>query len=116
MLIRVDFPRPVCPIVKVRTIAQAGKEARSIAKRTDTNNIELETALEKLSLDLRGDTVETDMATGEHVCSLRHNCCWESMKKGCGNETRSKGVDRRQGGAKWMVLPQFNASRKEGGR
>ena len=105
------LPKTSLSYSKVRTIAQASKEARSIAKHTDTDNIELETAFKQLSLDLRGDTVETDMATGEYGCSLRHNCCWESMKIGCGNGTRSKGVERRQGGgARWMVLPQFNAS------
>ena len=33
------------------------------------------------------------------------------MKMDCGNGTRSKGVERRQGGGvKWVELPQFNAS------
>lgn len=31
---------------------------------TDADDIELETTLQELALDLRGDTVETDMALG----------------------------------------------------
>ena len=39
---------------------------------TNANNIELETALQELLLDLGGDAVETDMALGEDALrSLR---------------------------------------------
>lgn len=36
-----------------------------IVALTDTHNIELETTLQELLLDLRGDAVETDMAARE---------------------------------------------------
>lgn len=35
---------------------------RGLLQLTDTHNIELETTLQELLLDLRGDAVETDMA------------------------------------------------------
>lgn len=50
--------------------------------RTDADNIELETALQQLLLNLRGDAVETNMALGEDrlrgtVAVLLHgrHCC-----------------------------------------
>lgn len=38
---------------------------------TNTHDIELETTLQQLPLDLRGDAVETDMAVGEDGGLLR---------------------------------------------
>lgn len=74
VLIRVDFPRPVCP---VRTVSQSGSMPIIILARshlpccfshTNTHDIELETALQQLPLDLRSDTIETDMAARENRC------------------------------------------------
>lgn len=46
------LPKTSLSYSKIRTIAQVGKDARSIAKHTDTDNIELETAFKQLSLNL----------------------------------------------------------------
>ena len=35
-----------------------------VCRLTDTDDVELETTLQELALDLRGDAVETDMALG----------------------------------------------------
>ena len=48
VLINVDFPRPVCPVEKVR---YEGPQSRRIV-RTHADNVELEASLEQLSLDL----------------------------------------------------------------
>lgn len=38
-----------------------------MSERTNADNVELETALEQLLLDLGGDGVEADVALGEHA-------------------------------------------------
>ena len=66
VLTRVDLPRPVCPIrkeEKERSIR--GLTVVNEGIHTNTHDIELETTLQQLPLDLRGDAVETDMAVGE---------------------------------------------------
>ena len=46
-------------------VAMAGRKKKVRGTHTDTHDIELETTLQELALDLRGDAVETDMAVGE---------------------------------------------------
>lgn len=46
----------------------------SFSKLTNANDIELETSLQQLLLDLGGDGVETNMAPWEHSVPLRHGC------------------------------------------
>lgn len=80
---------------------------------TNTDNIELKTALQKLPLDLRGDTVKTDVTTrkyssslGHHRCSLSHDykvlnggeggCASSRMQEGKGSfSTKKDNVKRR---------------------
>lgn len=69
VLIRVDLPRPVCPTRGAASeFVQWAREnvpgTACIIDLTNANNIELETTLEKLLLDLLGDAVETDVAFG----------------------------------------------------
>lgn len=68
VLIKVDLPRPVCPahrkLVYIRDLGGVC--------RTNTDDVELETSLEELLLDLLGDAVETNMASREDSVSLIH--------------------------------------------
>ena len=50
---------------------------------TNTNDIELETSLDELALDLRGDTIETNMAVGVDGSSWHggHDFDWDSIKR-----------------------------------
>ena len=41
---------------------------------TNTHDVELEATLEEFPLDLRGDTIETDMAMGENSGLLSLSC------------------------------------------
>lgn len=41
-------------------------------KRTDANDIELETSFQEFLLDLLGDTIETNVASWEDGVPLRH--------------------------------------------
>lgn len=50
VLINVDFPRPVCPAKLSDMVA-----VHSQIGRTNTDDVELEAALEQLSLDLAGN-------------------------------------------------------------
>lgn len=54
----VDLPRPVCPVVRVRCM----HDAWLIGLLTNADDIELETPLHRLPLNLLGDAVETDIA------------------------------------------------------
>lgn len=66
VLTRVDLPRPVCPISKGKTgTSIQNPRASGGCIHTNTHNIELETTLQQLPLNLGGDTVETDVAVGE---------------------------------------------------
>lgn len=64
---------------------------------TNTDNIELKTTLQKLPLNLRGDTVETDVTTrkdssslGHHRCSLSHDCKILNGEGGCASSGMQK--------------------------
>lgn len=46
--------------------------AEAVEGRTNADDIELETSLQQLALNLRGDTIETNMAVGIH--SGRSHC------------------------------------------
>lgn len=50
--------------------------------RTDTHHIELEATLEQLLLDLRRDTVETDMAAREDRILRRGGCACSGSHRG----------------------------------
>ena len=67
-LINVDFPSPVWPVAN--TVSILKRTLRSL--HTNTDDIELETTLQQLLLDLLGDTVETNMAPRENRISLVH--------------------------------------------
>lgn len=47
-------------------------QCRQGGRRTNADDVELETSLEQLLLDLRGDAVETDVASGENSIPLVH--------------------------------------------
>jgi hypothetical protein len=69
VLMSVDFPRPVWPIMHQYTASN-----KSADRLTNADDIELETALQKLLLNLLCDAVESDMTSGEDGIPLRH-CC-----------------------------------------
>lgn len=69
VLMSVDFPRPVWPIVCQYTASN-----KSADRRTNADDIELETTLQKLLLNLLCDAVESNVTSGEHGVPLRH-CC-----------------------------------------
>ena len=63
VLMSVDFPSPVCPM---RSIEQRHSFTMiKLRRRTDADDIELESSLQELPLDLRRDAVETHVATRE---------------------------------------------------
>jgi len=67
VLMRVDFPRPVCPeITKVRECAVEDGTWHCHVELTNADDIELETALQQLALNLRCDAVETNVASWVH--------------------------------------------------
>jgi hypothetical protein len=69
VLIRVDLPRPVCPDAQHQqkhTLRGRGVYLGQIIALTNADDIELETALQELALNLRGDAIETNMASGVH--------------------------------------------------
>lgn len=101
MLMRVDFPRPVWPAIEGEEVRLVGDAIESSGhaiavqgpqaskgggarrdKHTNTNDVELETTLQELALDLAGDAVETNMALGVdgRRGSGRH-CRWWFEKK-----------------------------------
>jgi hypothetical protein len=61
--------------VRVEDVVDAGRLAQT--GLADTDDIELEAALEELLLNLVGDAVETDVALGEDGRGLLRGC-------GCG--------------------------------
>ena len=70
VLMRVDLPSPVWPV-----ICQYGDRSHLAAELqlTNADDVELETALQQLSLNLRCDAVETNVASREDgVGLLRH--------------------------------------------
>ncbi len=66
VLIRVDFPSPVCPETMVRKFPNGYQAVFWEAKLTNADDVELETTLQQLALDLGCDTVETNMAARVH--------------------------------------------------
>jgi len=74
VLIKVDFPRPVCPVEGGQRALARGPEPCGLqvhsSKRTDTYDIELKASLEQLPLNLRGDAVEPNVALGKHRLGL----------------------------------------------
>lgn len=64
---------------------------------TDTHDIELETTLQELPLDLRGDAVETNMAVGENGGLL--------SRSSAGSGSHS-GRSEREDGARNSEIPQ----------
>lgn len=65
VLTSVDLPRPVCPTRRRRRGQSEVSQSVNEGIHTNTHDIELETTLQQLPLDLGGDAVETDMAVGE---------------------------------------------------
>ena len=68
VLIRVDFPSPVWPV----TLGQRRSSHQSYAGLTDTDDVELEASLEQLLLDLLGDAIKPNMASGKDRIPLWH--------------------------------------------
>ena len=76
VLIRVDFPSPVCP----EQLSEACHAQHFSPVLTNTNDIELETSLQQLALDLLRDTIETDVtARKDSIC---HRRCHVEQKPG----------------------------------
>lgn len=82
VLIRVDLPSPVWPVVRretrqLRSRAGGGGGGRRsrAALLTDTDDIELESTLEELALDLGRDAIETDVALGVNRGSGHRRHC-----------------------------------------
>jgi hypothetical protein len=80
VLIRVDFPRPVWPIVKVKGTVNASsfnEQLDNFRPRTNTHHIELKATLQELPLNLRCDAVKTNVAAREdsgRVGRVRISC------------------------------------------
>ncbi len=68
VLMRVDFPRPVWPIEP----GQSSPVHPGHAELTDADDIELESSLQQLLLDLLRDAIKTNMASREDSIPLRH--------------------------------------------
>lgn len=64
VLMSVDLPKPVWPVnpVSFQFGLRDVKTPRQRAPLTNANNVELESALQQLALNLRRDAVETNMA------------------------------------------------------
>jgi hypothetical protein len=81
VLIRVDFPRPVWPIGRVKDTVNASsfkEQLDSCRPRTNTHHIELKATLQELPLNLRCDTVKANM-------TARKNSGWVGrIRIGCG--------------------------------
>lgn len=69
VLIKVDFPRPVCP----REAVSRNLPWRLLWPLTDTYDVKLEAALQELALNLGGYAVETNMAFGHYRILLRRH-------------------------------------------
>ena len=88
----VDFPKPVWPahvgghVNDVGLFVQPPWAVAVILEeaRTDGDHVELEATLQELVLDLRGDTVETDIRRGANLFSggLRHGVLKERTGMG----------------------------------
>ena len=65
VLMSVDFPSPVWP-----ALHQYEWRQQLEARLTNADDVELETALQQLALNLRGDAVEPDVASGEDSIGL----------------------------------------------
>lgn len=103
VLMRVDFPSPVWPVVLIRG---AFAYTRAIDReRTDANDIELETALQELLLNLRGDAVETDVALWVHGWSgvVNGSHCWRRGMQNPISEWCTGGFGDNGGGREWIV-------------
>lgn len=64
VLIRVDFPRPVWPIGRVKdtvNVSSFKEQLDSCSPHTNTHHIELKATLQELPLNLRCDTVKANM-------------------------------------------------------
>jgi hypothetical protein len=87
VLISVDFPRPVWPIIPTNIPISIFPSpfVKQTRTHTDDDDIELETALEELVLNLAGNAVKTDIGVRANLFSSGH--C-----KGYENERRK--VDR----------------------
>ena len=81
VLIKVDFPRPVCPANTIRIPRQSNQATA----HTDTDHVELESTFEQFLLYLRSNAVESYMTSGKHCVSLRHGC----SHGGCGGVEES---------------------------
>lgn len=94
VLIRVDFPRPVWPVYnKERTrVSHHPREGGGIScLRTNTHHVELKPTLQQLPLNLRSDTVETDM-------TARENSRRRRARRGSRGHGEGKVVSRTGGG------------------
>lgn len=76
VLMSVDLPKPVWPANPVSFQSAHGltrpKTPRQRAPLTNANNVELESTLQQLALNLRRDAVETDMAAGSNGGGSSH--------------------------------------------
>ena len=110
VLIRVDLPRPVCPGAQRQEKHTLKCRRASLGQNivlTNTDDIELETALQELALNLRCDAVKTNMASWVHrllrgVSVLNGcHCCdinWLMPKlERCIGESVGFNVDGRRG-------------------
>ena len=71
VLIRVDFPRPVCP-ARDETLDVGTDETSSPVLLTNTDDVELKASLQQLLFDLLCDAVETNVTSGKYSIPLRH--------------------------------------------
>lgn len=76
VLMSVDLPKPVWPVNPVSFQSGHGlispKTPQQRASLTNANNVELESTLQQLALNLRRDAVETDMAARSDSGWSRH--------------------------------------------
>jgi hypothetical protein len=59
VLIKVDFPRPVCPVVV--HVSNDGRIQWVVSELTNADDIELKATLQQLLFNLGGDAVEADV-------------------------------------------------------
>lgn len=81
---------------------------------TDDNNIELETALQELMLNLLGDRVETDIGLSTNLLIVCHSVfykrCWDGRRDVEEGKEETVGVDTRFERLRqiWMVQTDIN--------
>ena len=98
VLIIVDLPSPVWPDERVHLrVSHACQNAKENANtRTDDDHVELETTLQELVLNLRGDAVETDIRRRANLFGGGRGHGWLEGEDGVGTKDESE-VNRKYG-------------------